>query len=66
MSFWAFYTLGCLIAFVWGTNDYYEFKVRNRMYNGRIFDDMEDAFNMMVFSLGSWIAVITLLFSDDD
>jgi hypothetical protein len=36
------------------------------MYNGRIFDDMEDAFNMMVFSLGSWIAVITLLFSDDD
>jgi hypothetical protein len=27
---------------------------------------MEDAFNMMVFSLGSWIAVITLLFSDDD
>ena len=57
--------IGCLIAFVCGTNDYYEFKVRNHLYNGRIFDDMEDAFNMMVFSLGSWIAVIMLIFNDD-
>ena len=66
MSLWAFYVLGCFIAFILGTNDYYEFKVRNNLYNGRIFEDTEDAFNMMVFSLGSWIAVAMLIFSDDN
>jgi hypothetical protein len=66
MSLWAFYALGCFIAFIWGTNDYYEFKVRNNLYKGRIFEDTEDAFNMMVFSLGSWIAVAILIFNDDN
>lgn len=66
MSLWTFYTIGCLIAFVWGTNDYYEFKVRNHMYKGRIFEDLDDAFQMIFFSLGSWIAVFMLIFSDDE
>ena len=66
MSLWAFYALGCFIAFIWGTNDYYEFKVRNNLYKGRIFEDTEDAFSMMVFSLGSWIAVAILIFNDDN
>lgn len=66
MSLWTFYTIGCLLAFIWFTNDYYEFKVKNNLYKGRIFDDIEDAFYIFFFSLGSWIAVVMLLFSDDD
>lgn len=66
MNFWAFYILGCLIAFIWGTSDYYEFKVRNKTYNGRMFEDAKDLLNMIVFSLGSWFAVIMLIFSNDD
>ena len=46
MDFWTFYALGCLIAFMCGTNDYYEFMVRNKAYKGRIFEDWEDIFKL--------------------
>jgi hypothetical protein len=36
------------------------------MYKGRIFEDLDDAFQMIFFSLGSWIAVFMLIFSDDE
>ena len=66
MSLWTFYTIGCLLAFIWFTNDYYEFKVKSNVYKGRIFEDIEDALYMVFFSLGSWIAVIMLICDDDD
>jgi len=66
MSLWTFYTIGCLLAFIWGTSDYYEFKIKNNVYKGRIFEDIEDALYMVFFSLGSWIAVIMLICDDDD
>lgn len=66
MSLWTFYTIGCLLAFIWGTSDYYEFKIKNNVYKGRIFEDIEDALYMVFFSLGSWIAVFMLIFSDDE
>ena len=65
MDFWTFYALGCLVAFMCGTNDYYEFMVRNKAYKGQIFEDWEDIFYMIIFSLGSWLAVIMIMFSDD-
>lgn len=64
MDFWTFYILGCLFAFMCGTNDYYEFKIKNKVY-GQVFEDWEDIFYMIVFSLGSWLAVIMIMFSDD-
>ena len=66
MSLWTFYMIGCLLAFIWGTSDYYEFKVKSNVYKGRIFEDIEDALYMVFFSLGSWIAVIMLICDDDD
>lgn len=65
MNFWTFYILGCLIAFIWGTIDYYGFKVRNNIYRGHVFEDIEDLFNMLIFSMGSWFAIIFLMLTND-
>jgi len=60
------YLLGLFIALMWLTYAYYSFNVRNGKDVRYIFDDDKDVMGIFLFALGSWLAVMLLLLSDDE
>ena len=60
------YLIGFAIALIWITYDYYVFNVRHGKDVRYIFDDPNDIWDIFLFSLGSWISVISLFFSNDE
>ena len=66
MSVWLFYLIGFAIALVWVTYDYYVFNAKLGKDMRYIFTDPNDIKHLFLFALGSWFAVIMLIFSDDD
>lgn len=66
MSLWTFYLIGVVVALAWATYDYYFYNVKLGKDVRYIFTNLDDIKSMFLFSLGSWLAVIMLIFKNDD
>lgn len=60
-TFWFYYFIGFVIAFLMITVDYYSYNPNKVMFN-----NLDDLKKIFLFSLGSWLTVIYLVFNDDD
>lgn len=65
MIVWEIYWIGVIVAFVWYAYDYYTFNVKRGVNPKIIFKDPEEIKNLILISLGSWLAFIFIDRNDE-
>ena len=66
MNLWVIYLVGCLTAFIIHAETHYYYNLRRNIETKYPFKDFDELCDALLVAVGSWLAVVLLLFNNND